>query len=305
VDADIPTHQVATTTTDATGQFTFMDMSLVDDQLQYLADAGHILDLTVEATAGGEYYSYSVSRYLSRLVEAEGGTPAPPVVIDTEPIALVPAGPSEGPTEPGDPTTEPGGAPPVCTWKKAATLGPRWVGLGSGYTTNSTTMTFSYKAGSTTALGVGMSVGGAGFKASGTTTVSSGVAIGFPSAIGVTGKVWRSQFVFARYTSKCHSVNRVQVRAVSFAGGANIQTVTTPPTATFCVIQPTGSTFVLDQSRATSFTAAVSGDIGISLSATTGYNNSTSITYSFAVGKRLCGKNGYPGASPGILVAKI
>jgi hypothetical protein len=180
--------------------------------------------------------------------------------------------------------------------------------MGAAWTTNNTTSTFVYKSGASTSIGIGVSVGGGPFKAAGTstTTLTSSATIGFAPVGGPSGHVWRTEFVFSKFRAICFGYpTQLQVRATSFAGGANVQTSTTPPTAPYCNVYPAHTFQILDDTRASGFSAAVSGDIGINLSATTGYNSSTSLRIDFAVGKRLCGKYDYPAGAPGSVVAKI
>lgn len=298
---DVPTVRVSDTITDETGAFSFQHDVLLDSDLQGLTDGTLIVDLTIEAQAGDQYFSWATSRFLTELVSESGGVQ--PDEIDDSPITLAPTGTLSSGTGGTEPVLPPGS----CPYQKIATLGPRWVAVGAAYTTTGATMKFTYTSGSNTEIGIGVSLNGGPFKASGTSTstLTNNASIGFPTATGVVGKIWRTQFVFAKFRSICASGTRVEVRAVSFAGGANIVNSTAPATVgSRCVPMPAGSDFTLDYSRASKFVAAVNGDIGIALSSTTGWNAKTKLHYDFAANKHLCGTKTLPGDAPGTLVAR-
>lgn len=297
-DEDVVTVDAGTTVTDAQGAFSFQHDVLLDNDLQSLTDGTFIVDLTVEATSGNQYWAFSTSRFLTELVSPSGEEAE---AIDDSPITMTPIGTAAASG------TQPAFPPSSCPFRKIATLGPRWVVVGAGSTTTDVTMKFTYSSGSNTSIGIGVSLNGGPFKASGTSTstLTSSGSIGFATVTGVTGKVWRTQFVFAKFKSVCASGTRVEVRAVGWAGGASALTSTIPTTsASNCVTQPATTDFTLDYSRASAFTAAVNGDIGIYLSATTGWSSKTKIYFYFAKTRHLCGKNSLPGMNPGVLVAK-
>lgn len=300
IDGDIDTEVVGSTVTDETGAFSFYASESMMRRFRAASSPDGIIDLTVESEAGGEWHSYGLSRVVGTDALPLNGPQ--PDGIDVDPVVL------QGIETPGpdpDATTAPAGTP-GCMYKKTATLGPRWVGLTTAWITTKVSAGLTYKKGSSTSIGIGASTGGA-FKMSGSTTIASSVTVTFADAANVAGRTWRTEYVFARFEANCYGTKHVQVRAVSFAGGAsNLTPSGAPPTATFCTVYSASSNYVLDHSTSSAISASTAADIGINLTATTGYSSNTKLSYRFAAGKRLCGTKGYPGgAAPGTLVAKI
>lgn len=302
---DVPTQEVATSTTDESGHFAFGG-AILEDQLAYFANGSAIVDLTVESDAGGEPHVYALSRYLPRLVAANGGIPEAPPELDTDPIVVEGVVPDE--PDAGDPAAT---TPIACAWKKVSTLGARWVQVGSAYTAGGTTASFSYKVDTTSSVGVGISASGrvGTFKVSGTSVVTSSSTITFPSVSGTGGKrIWRTQFVFAKYKRDCvgTSYDMTKVSAVKPAGGASYTTPSVAPTTLSenCAVFLANSTFTKSSTRASTYSASLAADIGIDLTSTTGYSATAKVKFTFTSGKRLCGTKGLPADTPGVLVAK-
>jgi len=202
-------------------------------------------------------------------------------------------------------------APAACTWVKVSTLGPRWVQVGEGYTTTGVSAKLTYASGSSSTLGVGFSSSGSvgSFTASGSTTVSSSATIGMSPISSVAGRYWKTQFVYSKFGYACggaSTYSAYEVRATSFAGGAQNISVTAVPSVPYCTPMPANTTFTKSSTNASTFSggAALAKDIGINLSARTGFTTTTKITYTFSAAHKLCGSAGYPGSSPGRLAAK-
>jgi hypothetical protein len=301
----VPTLTAGVAVTDASGAFAlrYSDPAA----LAPFVDADGTVDFSVESDAGRGPHSFNFSRKVAR--DAVQSTAVAPVdrkgavVIKLRPLPGVLAQPAAGERSASTLNYR-----PPCGWHKVSTLGPRWVNIASAYTAGGVSAKLTYVSGASSSIGVGISVPGSGtFSASGSVTVSSGATIGFPAVSGGAGRVWRTQFVFAKFGYRCATApySSYKVQAVSFAGGASFTTPKVPPTAKWCVIKLANTHYILDESTATSYTASTSGDIGINLKVTTGYSSSTKIRFDFTSGKRLCGTNGYPGETPGRLVAKV
>jgi hypothetical protein len=216
---------------------------------------------------------------------------------------VTPVGPNPGG---GGDTIDQGGA--GCGMAGSTSLGTKIVTVGEAYVSNGTTVDFGYTTGSNSSLGVAVNTGG-GFKADGTSSVSSTSTVDFAPHTGTGGVQFRTKFVYKKFKTQCtHSEPTYKVRATSYAGGTYPKAIaaSSTPSATKCVVQKAKSVFTTNTSSATTFSAGVgiSSDIGINLSAHTGYSKNAQLKFSFSKDSHLCGTSDYPGGTPKRLVAK-
>jgi hypothetical protein len=197
------------------------------------------------------------------------------------------------------------GGPPPCTYSQIVDLGNKWVVVGEAFSgAPDTTEQFTYGASQNSDLGVGISTGGAygTFSGSGTTSVSASATQTFARIDGTAHNAFRTLFDYRKYGVNC-GVARVAVEAVSWSGGGNVPLVATPA-AGLCVPLLSGQTWTESTTKASTVSAGadLTSAIGISLSSTTGYARTASITYvATHYGRPLCGTNQYPGNAPGML----
>jgi hypothetical protein len=305
----VSTRVVARAATGADGRFT-LTFFQTESLRKFAASAG-VGNFSLESSAGGLPYSYSLSR---RIIPAGSPMAVAPdsAGADFSDVNLRPLpGSAAARSNTADSTSrgsEKVGQVP-CGTVKIATLGPRWVQVGRAYTTTKTSASMTYSSGASSTLGVGASWNkGASFSQEGTNSVGSSSSVGMPTVKGYATRAWRSQFVYTKYGSTCAGLGyytKIWVKATSFAGGSSYTTLKRPA-ATFCVRQAKGSSFIKDQSTSSTFKlgAGLTGDIGITLSSQTGYSASTSVRFNFSATRRLCGTRDYPGATPGQLRAK-
>src|SRR5690606_10755959 len=126
------------------------------------------------------------------------------------------------------------------------------------------------------------------FSASGTISMSSTSTVTFAGGTG--GREYKTYYVYGKYAQYCYPIGDTydpsdiyayKVHATSYAGGSAISG-TSAPTATYCVGLANGSTFTKSSTNATTFAgvAKLSGDIGIDLTARTGYTSTTKVSFS-------------------------
>ncbi|MFJ4220535.1 hypothetical protein [Curtobacterium luteum] len=206
----------------------------------------------------------------------------------------------------GGDTTDQGGT--VCGMAGSTSLGTKIVTVGEAYVSNGTTVDFGYTTGSNSSLGLAVDTGG-GFKADGTSSVSSTASVDFAPYSGTGGVQFRTKFVYKKFKTQCmYSEPTYSVRATSYAGGTYPKAIaaSSTPSASKCVVQKAKSVFTTNTSSATTFSAGVgiSADIGINLSSHTGYSKNAQLKFSFSKDSHLCGTSDYPGGTPKRLVAK-
>jgi hypothetical protein len=182
-----------------------------------------------------------------------------------------------------------------------SSYGPQKTTVGDTYSiVKGVTMNFDYGNGQNSSLGVGIA-GSGGFSASGTYSISSTSEEDFPTQTGHVSTRYRTEFVYGLFAVECAPD---QTQPTSFAGGATTKSATAPA-AGFCVSFQAGSTFIKDTTSAYNFTGGVdiSGDIGINLSAQTGYDSSAELRYKFSITRLLCGTDADPGGAAQRIVA--
>lgn len=202
------------------------------------------------------------------------------------------------------------GVPGNC--RVTTNYGPRLVTVGqvSSTTSGGFNKVFKYSAASNSTLGIGVSNTGAygSFSLSGSTTVSSNASVTFPAITTATSKFYRTNFNYSKLACSYGTANPVikyEMRAISYAAGS-ASAAATAPSATACIDNLAGTTFVKSSSTATSFSAGAktASAIGIDLLSRTGYTTATTVTIKFTAKKKLCGHQGLPGSTPGLLVVK-
>jgi hypothetical protein len=187
---------------------------------------------------------------------------------------------------------------PLCgvTSRKIKEFGLEMVDVGGLYSLMSDgKMKETYSAGSATTLGVGISLPEdfGSFGEEGTFTETSSGAETFPALVG---KIVNEQtpYDYGEYTI-CGLMQQVQPEG--WATGRHTVKVK-PPLLDKCGINlGPGGTFTRNTGTAGTFKAGVDleKEIGISLSAESGYNKDVSVKYAFPhEGGYMCGSNGYP-----------
>jgi hypothetical protein len=174
---------------------------------------------------------------------------------------------------------------------------------------NGTAVHFTFTAGSSSSLGVGVSsTNKAGtFKASGTQSKSSTVTANFPATHNIA---YRNYYAYTAYTNyrvtcvgKGFATNSYATRPIGFDGG--FATTAAPAKAMGkCTLVPAGTTVTKETSRAYTIGGGVdmSTVIGINLSAQTGYSTQTKIDFAMGAHQHpWCGLADYPGGSPQLM----
>lgn len=212
-----------------------------------------------------------------------------------------------------------GGVPDHIVFKK--NLGEKSVIVGALFSRDQDiTAKFSYEQSQSSSLGVGISAGDsfANFSERGTFSVSSSSGVDFRIFHGHTAHLYKTEFRYGQYRWRCDvTKNGVtkqiwgawQVQANDFGGGATTPELHKSPDARFCVFQEAHSTFHKSTSAAFEFTkgASLSDNIGIDLSAQTGYDRRARLAYIVGnTGRQICGLKGPPGGNnpaPQLIVA--
>ena len=157
-------------------------------------------------------------------------------------------------------------------------------------------ISMTYAEGSTTTIGVGVSVPVTdnSFTAGGTFTETKSGTEGFPTQTGVEENM-QTPYTFGEY-SICGGLMHQVVPEVWVTGSHEVTVVA--PAAHKCSIRfHAGETFTTSDEKAGTFTAGVDlkKEIGINLSAQSGYDKDTAITWTFPHGGGfLCGTNNLP-----------
>jgi hypothetical protein len=160
-----------------------------------------------------------------------------------------------------------------CASTLVTSWGPIFANVAGVYVaTGQVTGSFSYTAGATSELGVGVSASGAygSFSASGSSGASSTLTQSYPTTPALTNRYMQANFLWGKFHVAGSDVTRdTSSTASTIVGGA-----------------------------------LTGGILGISLSAQTGFSSSASLGFHFILSGSLCGANGYPGHTPGVLVAR-
>ena len=318
---------VGAAVTDSAGRF---ELRYSDPELlrPYVSSAG-LVDLEVVTTIAGQpsvrALSYPAPASIlpsvtAQEIELSGARNARPV--DLRPgstkIDVTPEG------DAGDGTTDldPAGVgtattsvqEKTCVSAKIANLGSRPTIVGRAFTVTGATAKLTYTAGATSELGVGVSATGSkgSFNATGTSSVDSESVTGFPKSSGISGRIWKTDFRYAKFRVICTTGQNAQTmyeaRATAHDGGATASIPSAAPTvkSTNCKKYNADSDFTKSTTKATGFSGGVSitSAIGINLSSKTGYSTKASVHFHFSKTLRLCGTAGLPADKPGTLVAR-
>ncbi len=194
--------------------------------------------------------------------------------------------------------------PASCITSLKADLGSTLVTVGESFSdASSVRATFTYGQGQSSSLGAAISYGGA-FTASGSTSVSKGAGSGFGPVTGAVNRAYRTNFDYRRYYTLCNtSPSYSTVKATAWYGGATAVSISDVAMGK-CVGYGVNGHYWISSSSATRLSGAASlaGAIGINLSAQTGWSSSARLDYYMnATGHPVCGKDGYPGSSPGLV----
>lgn len=320
------------TTTDANGDYT-LDVPAIDD-LAGVADwDGNVnMDVIAEDGSGGQTVTAvplpPVFGRSAKTKVSGGGIPRP--IGPDEAVAVDPiTANSDGMTQAqldaqygadaGDLTPPDGAFDQVaCTTTYKKDLGLRTSLVGAHYDQTSTGLShdFEFNYGATATMGVGVSASGTygSFKASGSSTNTSDLTIGYPVSYGVQHDY--TYYSWGLYLSECYTAGSPYVyrqwsaRIRDLAGGNKVWTGATIPSAQYCVPLEGGSYLKKVAGKAKTHTtgADVSAGIGIDLSSQSGYTTKTTVTFTTTTSssRTLCGTTSYPGGTynSGLIVGK-
>jgi hypothetical protein len=195
---------------------------------------------------------------------------------------------------------------PIAKWKnKSVVLGGEWSRLDSVY------MYFTYSQQSSSTLGAGLDpLTGGGWQGSGTYSITAGSSQNWPIENKADGYNRKSNFTYTEYRESCvgdttHVTNwdgSNGTKKVGFLPAHNCE---------YEAATPGQPTVTLNNTTAWTYSSGVSiaDDIGINLSAQTGYTTTASEQYWFTDTKHhryLCGRTGPPNGTnppPGYVVA--
>lgn len=249
----------------------------------------HNLEVLARSSAAVGTFSFArrVGRGGRALVAVDGSASTGPVEVNIRMMALpksaVPAVP-----HPGLPCILP---------KKIREFGKKMVDIGGLYSIGMprAEMVMTYAEGSTTTIGVDVSIPLAGdsFTAGGTFTETKTGTEGFTPQFGAEENM-QTPYTFGEYNF-CGVIDQVQPE--TWATGQHTVTVLAPAAVKCSSHFPAGGTFTTSNETAGTFTAGVNlkKEIGVNLSAQSGYNKDTSITWTFPHGGGyLCGTNNFP-----------
>ena len=210
-----------------------------------------------------------------------------------------------------DPAVESSGSAPaplpaetkICTSTLVSVYSPAWDIVGEVYTGPHADAQLVYQQGSTSTVGVGVSVSGTSgtFSASGTSSLTDTGVVTYPNYGPTHNIVEQSEFRSAKYSVVCtvHGTtydHHYEVRPYDWIGGGTQYVAAGPPTATMCTPVSAGIGETVNSGTAITFTNgySMSGQIGIDLSTSTGFTTNTELRFNFIANGNLCGSNGYP-----------
>ncbi len=161
---------------------------------------------------------------------------------------------------------------------------------------------FTYGSNQSSSIGVGLSSSGdvGSFTFNGSASYSSGTSQTWGSHSSPYSVKYRTDFVPAEYSVSCGGGYLAKPK--EWAGGATVDTNTSPPNATYCVWYDQNTTFTKQDTTAFTFSAGfTTGGLGFTGSAQTGFDTNAELHYDMVnAGMNLCGTDNYPaGSSPG------
>ncbi|GAB3535271.1 hypothetical protein GCM10027403_12520 [Arthrobacter tecti] len=202
----------------------------------------------------------------------------------------------------------------ACYSKKLVTYSPTWVTVGQSFVNTTNVISdFQYSHGATSSLGIAVSASGkaGSYSSGGTNSITSSATIDFPQQGSNTAKRFESSFVYAKFQSYCHTVQRgnynfkYTIKPIAFAGGSRV--VNQPfPSANYCRPHASGTKFTKETSSSITWSNGVTlgSTVGVQLSSQTGYTGKARAFFDFRSSRQLCGSHGYPADTPRFLVAK-
>lgn len=312
---------VAKATTDSAGRYTLRVDEAID-MSRFAAETDGWLDLQVVAVAPNgtdrTVHSFSVQygesagvpRFVDQQIALGGASEPRPRVAPTVDLTIKPGQHAFPGVQTGVIAENAPILPKACDYTLWSLYTPQWDLVGAAYlATSGVTAQFTYLSGASSSLGVGFSLSGAygTWSASGTSSKSSTATITFPSFTGSGQyRYFDTKFQYGKYNGKCAPEPEWQTRVHSFSGGSNTRVPSSAPSATYCVPFVAGSSFEKTSSSATTWSNGMdmSPAIGIDLSTRTGYSTSAKMKFTFSSTRNLCGTSGYPGGTPGQMVAK-
>jgi hypothetical protein len=285
---DVPRTLVATATANSAGKFS---LSLAPGTLSAHAVSSGLANLEADSGSATWFFSTDAAKPASTTIRLTGA--------GTEP-------------------------PDYCTpWKEVKNLGIEPAIVGQAYIASNykhVTDSFTYTAGQSSSLGVGISPSGkkGTFTADGTESTSSTKNQGFPTQ-GPGNTLYLTFFKVAVYHDVCGTTGKVTqhgaagashqryiVRSNGWAGGDKIEHPRSAPTANHCVPEAAGGSFQTSNERAVTWSAGFSIPIlGFNAQAQTGYDTSAQISLVFGATGSLCGTNDYPGGAAQVVAKKL
>ena len=123
----------------------------------------------------------------------------------------------------------------------------------------------------------------------------------FPTTGTLTARHHNTRFRYARYRIYCTDGNWYSIdyeaRPYQFVGGANSIDPGSGPPGNYCTEYEGGSGYVRDDTKAVTWSTGVKmgvTEIGINLSAQTGFTTTAKVSYTFQSDAQLCGDTDYP-----------
>ena len=194
-------------------------------------------------------------------------------------------------------------APQVCASPKLVTkYKQEWgkIGQTSITITGGETQQFTYAVGQSSALGEAWAVDG--YSESGTVSKSTNETIPFQKYGDNITYTYQTQWQYGLYSDGgCGNMTQ----PYQYWGGGQVIQVN-PVAATYCASYAAGSSPQWKKTTADQFKAGIPvSELGITLTAQTGWSTSAMITYGMGPSKHnVCGHDGPPGNSPGWVVVK-
>jgi len=191
----------------------------------------------------------------------------------------------------------------ICSTTLVSVYSPAWDIVGEVYTGPHADAQLVYQQGSTSTVGIGISVSGTSgtFSASGSSSLTDTGVVTYPNYGPTHNIVEQSEFRSAKYSIVCtiHGTtydHHFEVRPYDWIGGGTQYVAAGPPTATNCTPVGAGIGETVNTGTAITFTNgySMSGQIGIDLSTSTGFTTNTELRFNFVSSGNLCGSNGYP-----------
>lgn len=196
--------------------------------------------------------------------------------------------------------------PDACAEKFLKNVGSESTNVLQSYSTISrTSQSFTYGNDQSSSLGVGVSTSNesSGFSASGTASVSTNGAQGFPTQSGKSYNHWETYFEVGEWVEACSTGGEYIIKPYQWNAGTKIVHPSGAPAATHCVPEDNGSNFSQAKTKATTFSVGFNV-LGFNGQAQTGYSATAEINFKYTENAQLCGTVNDPGATgPGVLVA--